>query len=246
MSNLCYKCFRKKDNCYCQYAKDVDCGIKFVFLMHPKEFKYQKTGTGRLAHICLPESEIIMGIDFTQNQRVTELLADPSYYPVLLYPAEIPVTAKSPELKEKLSTGKKLLVFVIDSTWACSNKMIRLSPNIAKLPHISFFGNYKSVFTFKREPKEYCVSTIESCYYLIKEMQTSGIADSQIDPEPLMNVFKKMIVFQIEMENLRIQGKLPNIHPKDSLPRKTRKVPTFEVGGLVEKSQIISNSPDLQ
>ena len=57
---LCFKCMRPISSCYCKYTAPINCGIKFVFLMHPKEAKKQRTGTGRLACLCLPESEILM------------------------------------------------------------------------------------------------------------------------------------------------------------------------------------------
>ena len=56
--------------------------------MHPKEYRKQRTGTGRLAKISLKDSEILVGIDFSQNTRLQALLNDPRYFPVLLYPGE--------------------------------------------------------------------------------------------------------------------------------------------------------------
>ena len=74
--------------------------------MHPKEAKKQKTGTGRLAHLCLPESEIFVGIDFTNNKQLNDLLQNPKYYPVLMYPSDNAVNASSEslavELKDKI------------------------------------------------------------------------------------------------------------------------------------------------
>lgn len=227
MRELCFDCFRPKSSCYCKYTKKIDCNIKFVFLMHPKEAKKQKTGTGRLASLCLPESEIIVGIDFTQNKRIQTLLSDPQYYPVLMYPGDDAINAKEGNFSQRLS-GKKLLVFIIDSTWFCSKKMLKLSTNITSLNKISFYGKYKSIFTFKKEPGEYCISTIESCYYLIKELQEEKYVDSKIDPSPLMNVFKKMIEFQLRKENERIESGLPGTHAYDSKYTKLKVIPDFD------------------
>ncbi len=194
--------------------------------MHPKEMKKQKTGTGRLASICLPGSEILMGIDFTKNQRLCQLLADDSYYPVLMYPGEDAWTADRPGLKETVG-NRKLLVIIIDSTWFCSKKMIRLSTNLHGLPKFSFGKNYRSIFTFKKEPKEYCISTIESCYYLIKELQESGMEKADVNPEPLMNIFKHMILFQLERQNQRIENGEPSTHAYDHKYTETVEIPEF-------------------
>ena len=194
--------------------------------MHPKEAKRQRTGTGRLAHLCLKDSEIIVGIDFSKNERLNALLSDERYFPFLMYPSDDAWNAKKEGFKSAL--GEKIpLVIIIDSTWFCSKKMIRQSQNLLSLPKISFYGSYKSIFTFKREPAEYCVSTIESCYYLIKEMQANGLENFNASPEPLMNVFKKMIQFQLQKENDRIDGKLPSSHANDWKYTKKRKIPDF-------------------
>lgn len=224
--DVCPLCRRPRTNCFCKYITPVDCKVKFIFLMHPKEAKHQRTGTGRLAHLTLPDSEIIMGIDFTKNVHVCDLLKDPRYYPVLLYPGPDAWTANRVGFKEVVG-DKTLLVFVIDSTWFCSKKMIRYSTNILALPKLSFSGSYRSIYTFKREPKEYCVSTIESCYYLIKELQAADMVSKAIDPEPLLFVFKKMIQFQLSKENERIDLGLPSTHAKDSFYTTKREIPTF-------------------
>ncbi len=193
--------------------------------MHPKEFKKQRTGTGRLAHLSLPGSEILMGINFTKNPRLIQLLNDPQYFPMLMYPGDDAICAGDSKMTANLE-NKTLLVLIIDSTWACSKKMIKSSPNIMALPKLSFGGSYKSIFTFKREPAEYCISTIESCYYLIKEMQAANLCDGNVNPEPLMNVFKRMIVHQLEKENQRIESGVSS-YAHDWKYTKKKEIPNF-------------------
>ena len=225
MREICYKCFRAKDNCFCKYIRPINSGIKFVFLMHTKEAKRQRTGTGRLASLSLVNSEIIVGIDFSQNERIKELLADERYYPMVLYPDENAWNAKKEGFKETLK-GKTPLVFVLDATWFCAKKLIQKNEWIIKLPKLSFSGSYTSIFTFKKEPSAECVSTIESCYYLIKEMQEAALSPDE-DISSLMSVFKAMIRFQLEMENARIEGKIPNTHAKDFRYTKKKEVPSY-------------------
>ncbi len=226
---MCWNCWRPKASCFCKYTAPVDSGIKFIFLMHPKEYRKQRTGTGRLASICLPGSEIFVGIDFTNDPKLNALLKDPQYYPVLMYPSDDAWHGKKEGFTQAVKgQGKKLLAILIDSTWFCSKKMIRYSSNINSLPKVSFYGQYKSIFTFKHEPKEYCVSTIETCYYLIKELQESGISNPDCDPEPLMNVFKEMIKYQLQKENDRIEGRIPTTHEYDWKYTKKRDIPDFK------------------
>lgn len=214
MSERCLNCFRPVDYCLCKYIQPVDTGIKFVFLMHPKEAKHQRTGTGRLAHCALTCSEILIGLNFSGNSRLEQLLHDDRYFPVLLYPGAAAWTAADPDFKKKLGT-RKLLVLVIDATWFCSRKIIEHNPELLELPQISFSGNYRSEFTFKREPRPEYISTIESCYYLVKELQNAAIAKPDADPGCLMTAFRHMIKDQLQAENERIAGKRPGTHGYD-------------------------------
>lgn len=226
MRQICYTCLRPLDTCLCRFVPPFDSGIKFVFLMHPKEAKRNRTGTGRVAHAGLIDSEILTGIDFTKNERLCQLLKDERYYPVLLYPGEDAWNAKKKGFKAEIG-NKKLLAIIIDSTWFCSKKMIKLSTNIMALPKLSFAGSYRSIFTFKKEPSEECVSTIETCYYLIKEMQDAEIVNREVNPECLMTAFKELIKLQIQKENDRIDGKLPNSHATDYKYTTKKVMPVF-------------------
>ena len=226
MSERCFKCFKPKSVCLCKYGAEIDSGVKFVFLMHPKEFRRQRTGTGYLAHMCLKNSEVIVGLDFEKNARLKELLTSPDFFPVLMYPDENALTVDKESFKIQM-TGRKLLVLILDATWFCSKKMIQHNPFLLELPKLSFSGSYRSIFTFKREPSPECISTIECCYYMIKEMQSAGLAPASIDPEPLMNIFKAMIRLQLTAENERILGIRTNSHDYDDKYTRVKKIPDY-------------------
>ena len=226
MSERCYKCFKPASNCLCRFTRELDPGVKFVFLMHPKEAKRNRTGTGQLAHISLKDSEIIQGLDFSQNERLQTLLHDPKYFPMMMYPGAEAWNAKKEGFKE--AVGSRIpLIIILDATWFCAKKMIDHNPFLLDYPRLSFFGDYRSIFTFKHEPKPEYISTIESCYYMIKELQTCGLANADVNPEPLMDVFKEMIKFQLTAENERIMGLRPSTHNYDDKYNKLREIPDF-------------------
>src|ERR1700692_1921492 len=83
---MCYRCFWPQSLCWCTSIRPMDTRTKFVFLTHPKEFKHEKAGTGRLTHLCLTNSELHMGIGFDDDPAVQSLINDPGNFPVLLYP----------------------------------------------------------------------------------------------------------------------------------------------------------------
>lgn len=208
MSEKCYKCMRPIETCYCKYIKPVYTDITFVFLMHPKEAKKQRTGTGRLASLSLPGSKIIVGVDFTENNELNTLLNNPEYLPLLLYPHKSALYADGTENAfhrslGSVSEGKKLLLILIDSTWFFAKKILRLSKNLLPLEKVSFKNKYLSQYEFKTQPKDYCLSTIETCFYVIKEFQEASIVSTDCDPSPLMEIFKRMVNFQLQSERDR-------------------------------------------
>lgn len=204
--NKCYKCFRPIKSCYCKNIVPVDTGVKFVFLMHPKEAYRQKTGTGRLASLSLIDSEIIIGIDFSQNERLNNLISGQgefsSFFPVVLYPSKDAYFTDTPSFQKAIG-DKKLLVIVVDATWFFAGKMVKLSTNLHHLPKLSFKNEYRSQFIIKLQPNPACLSTIESAYYLIEELKKAGIANPEADQSGLMAVFHQMVEFQQQCTQAR-------------------------------------------
>ncbi|MBI9101781.1 MAG: DTW domain-containing protein [Spirochaetales bacterium] len=203
MSPRCLQCFRPVQTCYCRDIIPVDPGIKFVFLMHPNEAYRQKTGTGRLASLSLINSEIIIDKTFDENRRTQALIANPIYYPMVLYPGKDAGFTATYNFQKHLS-NKTLLIFLIDATWIRARKMMFRSPSLQKLPKLSFSAAYRSRFDIKQQPEEYCLSTIESSYYLIKELQEAKVCPQELKIEGMMRVFEKMVKFQQNCRQNRI------------------------------------------
>ena len=194
----CYACYRAKKNCLCDSIKPFPTRMRFVILMHTKEARRQKTGTARLAKLCLTNAELLIGTDFTRNERVNSLLRDPSYSPFVLYPGPEAVNFKI--LGTDPAYGKTLLIFVIDGTWECARRLLNRSQNIRALPRLSFSRSYSSQFAIKKQPMEHCISTIEALYYLCAEAEEAGYENLKAQSENLMVVFKKLVESQINYQ----------------------------------------------
>ena len=195
----CYACYRAKKNCLCDSIKPFSTRMRFVILMHAKEDQKQKTGTARLAKMCLKNAELLVGTDFSHNNRVDSLIQDPSYSPFVLYPGPEAVNFKTLG-DDPLPDGKTLLVFVIDGTWRGAKRLLNKSRNIRALPRLSFARSYISQFIIKRQPMEHCVSTIEAVYYLCKEAEEAGYENLNSQNEVLMAIFKKLVDTQIKYQ----------------------------------------------
>ena len=192
----CYTCYRPKSSCVCNsIKKQVVTKTKFIILMHPKEFKKTKNGTGRMTHNSLENSEIHIGIDFTNNNRINELLNSNEYEPYVLYPGVDTIKLN----KQALPSEKKSLIFIIDSTWPCSKKMLRVSKNIGELKRVSFEHNKSSQFKIKTQPNQHCLSTIESTLCVLEQLNehhTEEINKSQLDT--FLQPFEQMVDYQID------------------------------------------------
>jgi DTW domain-containing protein YfiP len=169
----------------------------FVFLMHPKEFKQEKAGTGRLTHLCLRNSVIHMGVEFDQHETVQELIADPRNFPVLLYPGTEAKNLSRGELAAGDLGGRRLVVFLLDATWTGARKMLRVSPSLQRLPRIMFSPSAKSRFVIKQQPKDGCLSTLEATHELLTTLERSGL-DTYSDPTQLLDLFQRMQDYQIK------------------------------------------------
>jgi DTW domain-containing protein YfiP len=183
----------------CEHIRAIDTQTKFVILMHPKEFKKVKNGTGHLTHLSLLNSELFVGIDFTYHERVNAILQH--YESYILYPS-----SKAMNLThEPLHVKKNIAIFIIDSTWACALKIMRSSQNLRGLAHISFEPTKHSEFKIKEQPFEYCLSTMESTLSvleLLNQWEIELIAQEKLDA--FLTPFHAMIAYQLEcIKNLK-------------------------------------------
>jgi len=177
----------------CKHVIKVDTQTKFVILMHPKEFKKVKNGTGFLTHLSLTNSELFIGESFTNHKRVNEIIKECDAY--VLYPNDKAINISD----EKLQSGdaKSLAVFILDATWSCAKTMLRDSLNLQKLNTISFTTSKLSRFEIKEQPASYCLSTIESTLCVLEDFDAKGVESiSQKNKENFLNPFLEMVKYQ--------------------------------------------------
>ena len=193
---ICYKCYRPKSSCICEFIVDpIKTRTKFVILMHPKEFRKTKNGTGHMTNNSLENCELYVGIDFTNHKRVNELLNNKTYEAFILYPDVNSIKLNT----QKLPNEKKALIFIIDSTWPCSKKILRLSINLHNLRKVSFEHNKSSQFKIKTQPNQYCLSTIESTLCLLEQLNLQNIENIPSKSlENFLKPFEQMVDYQVK------------------------------------------------
>lgn len=208
--SLCPACVQPDFGCYCAQVQPFDPKISFVILIHPIEVK-RRIATGRMSHLCLENSFLIQGQDYTKNALVNALIADSDFHSVILYPGPTSINLSHIDSKTETSLfpkNKKLRVFVIDGTWATAGKMTRQSENLKPLPRICFSPSCPSNFRVRKQPKPNCYSTIEAIHHtieLIGESQQFNVSERSHDN--LLAVFNYLVERQLHFikESIRTQ-----------------------------------------
>ncbi len=208
----CYTCWRKLSLCFCDHIRPFTTKTEFILLMHPKEAKKQKLGTGRMTHAAMPNSAIITDINFDHNATLMKIINDPNRHVMLLYPAADAIAIDgNDEIPKELqlplqAQGKKLTLLLLDATWPCAKKMMKLSTCLHHLPKVSFSKTYEGKFLIKHQPHENCLSTLETVYYCIQGLKKMGY-ETELKQNPknhespednLFLLMDKMIEYQIK------------------------------------------------
>ncbi len=217
--------------CICKHVNTLQTKTRFIILMHPKEYKKERNGTGRMTKLQLENSEIIVGVDFTNNKRVNELLENSASF--LLYPGNDSFnlsTEKSTEVNSFI--GDNANIFILDGTWPCARKMIKLSQNLQALKRVSFDNTIKSKFIIKQQPEPLCLSTIESVYTVLNLLKEGNV--EQCETKDFLLPFEKMIENQVEFilnppANSYRKNRNRAITPKDKYKKKAQRNTIFNL-----------------
>ncbi len=179
----------------CKYINAIDTNTKFIILMHPKEFKKVKNNTGFFTYLSLKNSELFIGIDFSNDRRINEIIQTHTSY--ILFPSADAINLCEIDAKINIRTIKPMAIFIIDSTWACTKKIFTLSQNLNKLQHISFTSKKTSEYKIKEQPDKAYLSTIESTLVVLELLNANGIEN--VD-ESRLNAFLKPFYKMIEYQ----------------------------------------------
>lgn len=165
--------------------------------MHPMEFKKEKVGTGRFSHMILENSVVLVDVGFDENQEFLKILNDPEYESFVLYPGVDPIDLGTNDLAQRVT--KKAQFFVIDGTWPCAKKMMKLTTVLHKLPRVSFRSDRVSEFKVKHQPLPGCLSTVESLHQVLLDLNRMGLEKTEAHHDNLMEVFRHTVNQQMDL-----------------------------------------------
>jgi DTW domain-containing protein YfiP len=166
-----------------------------LVLQHPRE-RDKAIGTARMASLCLPRSEVAVGVDFSSDATVQRWLNDPEQPAILLYPGKHAI-----DLREAPPTRPVTLV-VIDGTWHQARALFRKNPALAALPCYAFAPERPSEYRIRREPRADYVSTIEALALALGALEGD---DARF--EALLAPFRAMVDKQLSYASTSPRGR---------------------------------------
>ena len=180
--DMCWNCRRSKSTCFCLQVKPFLTGPLFVLLVHPREGR-NRIGTVRIIKRCIPESILIEGTgeDLDLDPRLECLLNDSRFEPRIIYPGpDSQPVASLGHLEEGQAALnplhlKRLLLFLVDGTWAHAKSMLRTSRRLQSLRQLSFNPMQTSNYRIRKQPSAQCVSSVEAVYTMLEKLDEAGI-----------------------------------------------------------------------
>jgi len=189
---LCVRCLRAGSVCLCEGIHRFQTTFQVVLLQHPKE-RRNSIGTARFTHLSITGSRLIAGSEFDLDPEVNAILDDPGNACYVLFPGpdSVNVATEGKAFLESVSP-RKLVIFVIDGTWSHAKGMLRKSSRLAALPRVSFTIDKPSNYRVRKQPREFCLSTVEAVARLLH------LLDPAAPSESLLETFARMVDRQLE------------------------------------------------
>ena len=184
----CLECLRPAAHCLCGAISPIDHRTEILILQHSRE-RSHPFNTARIAERCLRQSRILVdrGGRLKSDRSLHEQLAGFG----LLYPGD---GARDLSTLPEAEMPKGLVV--IDGTWHHARAMYRDIAALRDLPKFTLPRGEVSGFKIRRQPFEYCLSTIEAIHAALRytEPNTPGLAN-------LLAPFEAMQALQLARPN---------------------------------------------
>jgi DTW domain-containing protein YfiP len=187
---ICPQCLRPQRTCICRWIVPTVSAVEVLILQHPMEVDNAK-GSARLLHLCLPNSRLVAGEVFAEQQLEELLFSQRNYQhapslhsmrPVLLYPStpvdHIPHAKGQPAVRDADDVAlshdlTEMRLVVLDATWRKSRKMLHLNPLLQALPRLSLRDTPASQYRIRKAHAADQLSTFEATCYALMQLEGS-------------------------------------------------------------------------
>ena len=192
----CYQCQKAGEACICGLLPKIHNRTNVVVLQHPTETRNPK-GSAIIAKLYLKNHQQWIGENFSHHLLLNRLIEQNPASTAIVYPAKASVSrnqleayAQTVNLEQSKNTISNLIF--IDASWRKASKIWHLSKNLHRLPHIRLQPAASSNYRIRKSPGDDHLSTIEAICHCLSQLETS-----EEKYQPLLDVFDKMIDFQI-------------------------------------------------
>ncbi|ELB2830345.1 MULTISPECIES: tRNA-uridine aminocarboxypropyltransferase [Vibrio] len=155
-------------NCMCSLMPKLTSEHNILLLMHPNELK-RDTNTGQLLEQCQLNIERVIWYRKQPPAELLTLLADPSRYPVLLFPCEESITLEHVVLQSQQQTKTPLFI-ILDATWQEARKMINKSRWLEGIPTMGLSASADSQYQLRRNQQQGNLCTFEVAAHLLGQL----------------------------------------------------------------------------
>jgi len=150
----CPRCRLHESLCLCGLVPRIETRTRLVLVIHRYEDR-KTTNTGRLATLCLPNSEIV--VRGNENEASGPLPVPEGSQPVLLFPAEDagPIAPFS-------TSAKPVTLIVPDGTWRQASKARKRVPGLRDVPCVTLPTGRASHYQLRVDAHEHGLATMEA------------------------------------------------------------------------------------
>ncbi len=201
--------------CYCTALPRLETRTRVVILQHPRE-RDMPIGTARMASLCLPRSELHVGVRWADNPALARAIGDPARPAILLYPGP-----GARDILREPPAGPVTLV-VVDGTWSQAKSVVRDNPILQTLPRYAFATPEPSQYRIRREPRAEYVSTIEALMYVLGALEGEPARFRSL-LDPLNAMVDAQLACQAESPRRRERHPRAPRAPGDGLPPAIRR-----------------------
>jgi DTW domain-containing protein len=150
----CSRCRLHQTLCICALIPRIETRTRLVVFVHRREHK-KPTNTGRLATLCLPNSEVVV-----RGEATPGLLAfppEPGRLQLLLFPDE-----GATPLAGLATPDRPVTLVVPDGNWRQAARMRKRIPGLSDLTCVSLPGDRPSPYPLRSETHPQGLSTLEA------------------------------------------------------------------------------------
>ncbi|WP_034297043.1 tRNA-uridine aminocarboxypropyltransferase [Herbaspirillum sp. RV1423] len=171
---VCPRCLRAQSSCICHWIRSLASQTQVLILQHPLEI-HQAKGSGRLLHLSLEGSVLVVGEQFEEG-RLRALLsaseAGQAIQPLLLYPRT--PGDRQVALLPDLAIPSRLRLVILDATWRKSRKMLHLNPLLQTLPRLPLSDPPASQYRIRKAHRADQLSTLEAACHALAQLEQNA------------------------------------------------------------------------